>query len=388
MDKIKIGDVCDVLNGFAFQSENYVDSGIRVIRIANVQKGYIEDSTPAFYPLDSKGLDKYMLEEGDLLMSLTGNVGRVAILEKEMLPAALNQRVACLRMKSDIVSKEYIFHILSSDLFEQRCIQASKGVAQKNMSTEWLKEYEIPLYSQTQQNAIVSVLNCVRSIISKRSQQLQSLDNHIKARFVEMFGFPGTDTKGWGLMPLGDCCELNPKKGTDDRLIPDLKVSFVPMPAISESGCIDASETRMYDDVKTGFTYFAENDVLFAKITPCMENGKGAVAVGLCNGIGFGSTEFHVLRPVNGKSNPYWIYSLTSFESFRKDAAANMTGSAGQRRVPVSFLERYKVSLPPINLQEQFAAFAAQVDKSKFVVQKALDEAQLLFDSLMQKYFG
>ena len=77
-----------------------------------------------------------------------------------------------------------------------------------------------------------------------------------------------------------------------------------------------------------------------------------------------------------------------SFESFRKDAAANMTGSAGQRRVPASFLERYKVSLPPIDLQEQFAAFVSQVDKSKVVVQAALDKAQLLFNSLMQQYFG
>ena len=131
MNKIKIGDVCDILNGFAFKSDNYVDSGIRIIRIANVQKGYVEDTTPAFYPFDSNGLDKYMLEEGDLLMSLTGNVGRVAILEKEMLPAALNQRVACIRLKTDQISKRYLFHILNSDYFEQQCIQSSKGVAQK-----------------------------------------------------------------------------------------------------------------------------------------------------------------------------------------------------------------------------------------------------------------
>ena len=178
---------------------------------------------------------------------------------------------------------------------------------------------------------------------------------------------PGTDTKGWGLQYLGTCCELNPKKGTDKRLVSGLSVSFVPMPAVSESGKIDASQIKVYDEVKTGFTYFAENDVLFAKITPCMENGKGAVAVGLCNNIGFGSTEFHILRPINNKSNPYWLYSLTSFDAFRKDAADNMTGSAGQRRVPAVFLEKYKVTLPPIELQNQFAAFVEQTDKSKAV---------------------
>ena len=367
MQKIKIGDVCDVLNGFAFKSENYVGSGIRVIRIANVQKGYIEDTTPAFYPLDSGGLDKYMLENGDLLMSLTGNVGRVAMLEADMLPAALNQRVACLRLKSSKISKKYLFHILNSDYFEQQCIQSSKGVAQKNMSTEWLKDYEIPLYSPEQQNKIVSVLDRVHLIINTQKKQLQKLDELVKARFVEMFGMPGTDTKGWGLQYLGTCCELNPKKGTDKRLVSGLSVSFVPMPAVSESGKIDASQIKAYDEVKTGFTYFAENDVLFAKITPCMENGKGAVAVGLCNNIGFGSTEFHILRPINNKSNPYWLYSLTSFDAFRKDAADNMTGSAGQRRVPAVFLEKYKVTLPPIELQNQFAAFVEQTDKSKLL---------------------
>ena len=149
-----------------------------------------------------------------------------------------------------------------------------------------------------------------------------------------------------------------------------MQVSFVPMTAVSENGAIKTAEKKTYDEVKVGFTYFAENDVLFAKITPCMENGKGAVAVGLCNGIGFGSTEFHVLRPLNGRSNPYWLYSLISFDTFRKDAAANMTGSAGQRRVPSIFLKKYKITLPPFELQNQFADFVHEVDKSKFVLQK------------------
>ena len=369
MEKVRIGDICDVLNGYAFKSDEYVEEGIRVIRIANVQKGYIEDNVPVFYPFNLQGLEKYMLEEGDLLMSLTGNVGRVAILEKDMLPAALNQRVACLRLKTDIIKKGFLFHILNSDFFEQQCVQSSNGVAQKNMSTEWLKNYEIPLYSIKEQLIITEILDGIRNIISLRNKEKIELESLIKARFVEMFGVPGIDEKGWGLQPLGECCELNPKKALDRRLVSGIEVSFVPMTAIYENGAINTSEKRFYGEVKVGFTYFAENDVLFAKITPCMENGKGAVAIGLCNGIGFGSTELHVLRPLIGKSNPYWLYSLTTFDTFRKDAAANMTGSAGQRRVPIVFLERYKVALPPIELQNQFADFVCAIDKSKIVVQ-------------------
>ena len=184
-----------------------------------------------------------------------------------------------------------------------------------------------------------------------------------------MFGRLGYDDKGWGLTTLGCCCELNPKrpKGIDDNVT----VSFVPMPAVSEEGHIDCSTIRPYAEVKKGFTYFVENDVLFAKITPCMENGKGAIAKGLSNGIGAGSTEFHVLRPIDGQSNPYWLYIITMFSAFRDGARKVMTGTGGQLRVPISYLSDYTISLPPIAMQEQFAEIVQQADKSKFVAQQA-----------------
>ena len=238
-----------------------------------------------------------------------------------------------------------------------------------------LENIEIDVPTLDAQSEIEALLDKTTAVILLRQQELQKLDELIKARFVEVFGMPGTDINGWGLKKLGDCCELNPKKGKDSRLVSGLEVSFVPMPAVSENGAIDPSDVKLYDDVKTGFTYFAENDVLMAKITPCMENGKGAVAVGLTNGIGFGSTEFHVLRPIKGISNPYWIYVMTVIKAFREDAASNMTGSAGQRRVPATFLDNYKVALPPIDVQEQFAAFVKQIDKSKVVVPNSLSHA-------------
>ncbi len=186
-----------------------------------------------------------------------------------------------------------------------------------------------------------------------------------------MFGEPGCDKKGWGLTKLGNCCELNPGKPKDINT--EVEYSFVAMPSVSDKGSIDTSISRHYSEVCKGFTYFAENDVLFAKITPCMQNGKGGVAVGLKNGAGFGSTEFHVLRPVVGKSTPYWLYIITMFSNFRLDAEKVMTGTGGQRRVPITYLEQYPISLPPIKLQEQFAAFVQQVDKSKFIIGQALE---------------
>ena len=194
---------------------------------------------------------------------------------------------------------------------------------------------------------------------------MEKLDLFVKSRFVELFL---QANESFPKKKLGECTVINPKKSMDTRLKEDLIVSFVPMASVGEDGSIDTSEKKLYREVKSGFTYFIEGDVLFAKITPCMENGKGAVAINLYNGIGFGSTEFHVIRPLEGFTNPVWLYNLSVSKKFRLEAEANMTGSAGQKRTPASFLQNYEIKLPPIELQNQFADFAEQVDKSKFVV--------------------
>ena len=320
---------------------------------------------------------------GDVLISVRAPIGALNIADRE---CCIGRGLAALTVNEELCNKDYLWYAIASKVDELN----SKGTGStfKAISKSVLAETEIPLPTLGEQQGVARQLAKVDELIALRKEQFAKLDRLVKSRFIELFGMPGTDTNGWGLIPLGEVCQINPKKGQDKRLASGLTVSFVPMPAVSEKGEIDPSDTREYDAVKTGFTYFAENDVLFAKITPCMENGKGAVARGLHNSIGFGSTEFHVLRPINGKTNPYWIYMLTAFSQFREDAANNMTGSAGQRRVPASFLESYRVSVPPIELQEQFAAFVKQTDKSKLAIQQSLDKLELLKKTLMQEYFG
>ena len=184
----KLGEVCDILNGYAFKSNQYTTSGVRIIRISNVQKGYIEDKSPVYYPCDDENVKKYELKQNDLLISLTGNVGRTALLEEKFLPAALNQRVSCVRLKEpDKVLKTYLFHLLNSDYFEQQCMKAAEGVAQKNLSPKWLFEYKIPIYSIERQKEISNTLDKIDLLIILRKQQLAKLDELVKARFVEMF---------------------------------------------------------------------------------------------------------------------------------------------------------------------------------------------------------
>jgi type I restriction enzyme S subunit len=157
------------------------------------------------------------------------------------------------------------------------------------------------------------------------------------------------------VVPLREAVAVNPEIDRT-QLGDDTSVSFVPMAAVgAASGSIDASTVRPYVEVKKGYTHFRENDVLFAKVTPCMENGKMAVARNLKNGMGFGSTEFHVLRPREGV-DPHYVYHFVSSLTFRKEAARHMTGAVGLRRVPTAFLESAEIPLPPLEAQREIVA--------------------------------
>ena len=159
----------------------------------------------------------------------------------------------------------------------------------------------------------------------------------------------------WKWMKLSQLAEVNPRFGRDD-LGEERDVSFVPMKRVEElSGHVDLSETRPLSEVRKGYTYFEDGDVIFAKITPCMENGKTAVVRDLENGVGFGSTEFHVIRH-SEETTQEWIFHYLIQEGFRRDAKRAMTGSAGQKRVPTGYMEDVEIPLPPLPEQRRIVA--------------------------------
>ena len=267
-----------------------------------------------------------------------------------------------LRPREDVIDKSFFPLFISSDYFLDAAIKISVGSLSPTINWRDLKTLEFELPDLATQRKLAETLWSINDTMETYKKLIAATDELVKSQFIERFGKPGTDPFGWGLTTLGECCELNPRKPKDMNT--NIDYSFVAMPSVSEDGRIDSSIERPYSEVCKGFTYFGENDVLFAKITPCMENGKGGVAKKLKNGAGFGSTEFHVLRPIKGISDPYWIYILTIFPKFRSDAEKVMTGTGGQRRVPITYLNEYPIALPPIDLQEQFAAFVRQSDKS------------------------
>lgn len=158
---------------------------------------------------------------------------------------------------------------------------------------------------------------------------------------------------GWVWTTLAGTAEINPRKSVPSDLTPDSLVTFLPMPAVDAySGTIATPEDRPLSEVSRGFTNFHEGDVLFAKITPSMENGKAAIARDLTNSIGFGSTEFHVLRPSEDVI-PEWLFHYIRQTRFRADAKANFSGTAGQLRVPSDFIHNYPLPLAPLPEQRR-----------------------------------
>lgn len=248
------------------------------------------------------------------------------------------------------------------------------------------------------------IVNRIESIFDKVDRAAELVDEardgfeKRRAAILEM-AFSGELTKKWReensvefkeeKIALSEVVKVNPKK-------PKLEVndeqicSFVPMVAVSDiNGKIEAMEERPYSKVKKGYTYFEEGDVLFAKITPCMENGKSCIAEGLSNGFGFGTTEFHVLRCGDEVLNKY-IYYLVRAKWFREEAKQYMTGAVGQQRVPKTYLEDYKVWLPNVNEQAEVVRLLEYMLDKEFEVEELCDiddKVELLKKSILGRAF-
>lgn len=197
--------------------------------------------------------------------------------------------------------------------------------------------------------------------------------------------------KGWQHVKLKEVCELNPRRPAILRSDNAL-TTFIPMPAVAESGAgITRPALRPFREVRKGYTYFAEGDVLFAKITPCMQNGKHAIAKNLTDGIGFGSTEFHVLRP-GPRITAEWIHAFLIQPSLLDEAQAFFTGAVGQQRVPADYLAEIEIPLPPLSEQRRIAARLreqlAEVAQARVAINEKLVALDHLPAALLREAFS
>jgi type I restriction enzyme, S subunit len=367
----RLGDIATYINGYAFKPKDWGTKGLPIIRIQNLTGSSKEIN---FYDGDID--EKYIVRKGDILIAWSASLG---VHEWNGEKALLNQHIFKVVFDKEKINKNF-FKFMVQKLLE-RTQKYLHGSTMKHITKKYFDNLLIPFPPLEIQEKIAGTLLLAESLVNKRKAQIEALDQLTQSVFLEMFG----SIQGEKL-PLSELCEINPPKREVADLKEDTIVSFIPMANVSENGEIDLSETRNLGEVYKGFTYFKENDVLFAKITPCMENGKGAIAKNLTNEVGFGSTEFHVLRPKEEITSE-WLYYLTTLPNFRQQAEKNMTGSAGQKRVPKQFFDKYKVNKPTIESQEEFKKIILKINSQKEMLKKSLANLETNFQSLMQRAF-
>jgi len=288
-----------------------------------------------------------------------------------------------LRARPEIVLPEFLPFFMQSDMFFERALSISVGSLSPTINWGSLAKQEFPLPPLDEQRRIAEILWAADEVITKNLVTLQRIIS-LKDSVEEESFFRCRDSGQPTL--LSEIAEVNPSsksKCKDEEL-----VSFITMADVSEDGEIINQQSKMYGEVKKGYTVFQDGDILFAKITPCMENGKGALALNLINGIGFGSTEFHVLRPMDSRDTAF-IYFLTMNKNFRQQARRFMRGTAGQLRVPKDFLDEYVLDcLPQVTLREEMGRKLIEVNSSYLEQKRSIEKAKIVKAELLQKLLG
>jgi len=389
----KLGEVLKLQGGFAFKSSEYTKQGIPIIRIQNLQDDILDFKNPVYLQKNKEiNYKNFLLKKGDILVAMSGaTTGKMARVKKEDLPALLNQRVGRFVIKNNEIDQEYLYLFLKT--LQEKILTDAYGGAQPNISPKDIENIPIPLPPVEIQKKIVERIEKLMAKIDTAKKLRKEATADASALIPSALNkiFEEGKKKGWEEKAIGELCIINPRADIKN-LKNDTGVSFIPMKAVDEKdGIITAYDTRKLSEVRKGYTYFANNDVLFAKITPCMENGKSAIAKNLKNGIGFGSTEFHVLRTKGGIMSELIHYHLRQ-KSFRNEAKNKMTGSAGQKRVPKDFLEKAKIIVPPLPEQKKIVKYldslSEKVRKIQSLQSASEKELKLLEKGILSEAFG
>jgi type I restriction enzyme S subunit len=309
-------------------------------------------------------------EQGDILFGKAASVGKIALINTDVKFSVWSP-LALIKPKLEEIKPKFLEYSLKSNYLQYETNIRSTKNTQKNISMDDINNLSVILPPLKEQRVIVGFLDRetgrIEELIEKKENLIELLEEKRQATIsqavtkgldsdVEMkdsgIEWLGEIPKHWELGRLKFYIKLNPTKTEIKSNSDDLEATFLPMKNIYEDGSIDTSEEKLVGEVGSRFTYFSEGDVLLAKITPCFENGKSAIAENLKNKIGFGTTEVQVLR-TNNNSNRVFIYYLINSDEFMKLGESRMTGSAGQKRVPTKFIKNFRQGFPPLEEQKK-----------------------------------
>lgn len=341
---VELGEACDIFNGSTPLKSNkeYWNNGtVPWFTIEDIRKqGRVIKETSQF--ITEKALKRTsikLLPQKSVLLCCTASVGEYAFADIEL---TTNQQFNGLIVKEKYKNRllpEYLFW--QSSMFKEELERLGGTTAFKFVSIKNVKSIKIPLPPLSIQQEIVAELDSYQKIIDGARQVVENYKPHIDI------------DPDWPMVELSKICDVNPKKLQISDMDQEIKVSFVPMADINENQMsFEPKQKKRLSEVFKGYTYFQNEDVLLAKVTPCFENGKAGIARGLLNGIGFGSSEFYVLRPSN-KVRSEWIYYNIITKQFREHGKAKMTGTGGLQRVPKDFVSGWLMPCPKVDNQDE-----------------------------------
>jgi type I restriction enzyme S subunit len=388
--------------------DDYFNGDIPWISSGEVNQSYINKTKEYITLLGLENSSAKWIPKGAVLLAMYGaTAGQVAKLK---IRATANQAVLALLPNEEILDKDFLYHLLNIE--KDKILFFAQGSGQPNLSKGLIDRYFISFpESKNTQIGIAKILDTIDTVIEQTQSAIAKYKAIKQGLLHDLFtcGLTangrlrpsyhdapelykeselGMIPKEWEVKRLEEIAYVNPPTNIPSTFNSKTQVTFLKMEDVSNGGTIINNRSLPIGNVqKRGFTLFQENDILFAKITPCMENGKGALAINLFNGIGFGSTEFHVFRPRDKKSISY-VYFLSVSSKFRLQAESQMTGSAGQQRVSTKYLENYKIAAPQLDEQFQFGIRLNNIDNKIHSEETLLQKYQSIKRGLMGDLLG
>ncbi|MBQ9764270.1 MAG: restriction endonuclease subunit S [Phascolarctobacterium sp.] len=381
---VRLGDVCKIISGYAFKSEEFITDGVPVIRISNLDGETVNVDKNVCYSVEFlKNNDNFIVRKNDILMAMSGaTVGKIGVYPNEYV-ALLNQRVCNLKPVEDKLNREYLNCYCQSDYFKSEILKNAFGCAQPNISVKQIADFEIKILDLKSQVSIANKLKNILCLIEKRKLQLHKLDELVKARFVDMFGNPVRNEKNWDTVLLQDVCD-----GIGDGLhgtpnyVETAEYPFINGNNLIGGKIVVTDTTKFVDEAEYGKYYIelSPNAILLS-----INGTLGKLALYRGEKIVLGKSACYCNLKSN--MNRQFVYNLMQTESFLNFLEENSTRST-IKNVGLKAIRNFRMIIPPLELQWQFSVFVKQIDKSKLDIQKSLDKLETLKKALMQKYFG
>lgn len=354
-----LGLLCIMTNG-STKEQSSEKTEFPITRIESISNGYIDKSKVNYVVFSKTEAEKYKLKLGDILFSHINSferVGHCAIVRDEDLPIYHGMNLLRLQPNSTLIIPEYLFLFLRSSYSKKFFGEfAQKAINQASINQNTLKGLKIifPKSLSDQQRIAGEIKEKLKAVEQMRQaafKQKEAVESLQGALLREVFPYKAGDKLpgGWRWERIDNLAKVSKIRKKKTAVNPDELTSFVPMDSVHDvTGAITKTLFRPYKDLAQGYTYFENGDIIFAKITPCMQNGKCAIVEGMKDGFGFGSSEYIVLTPLEEIYTRWVHYFLRSVE-FRNAAEDHFTGSAGQQRVPTDFVQKYSIPVPEDN---------------------------------------